>query len=175
MALLTQTTALSFAISPPLFWLIAGIVLCATEFSLLKSYPLRFKWIALMMGVCALIVSFILWRGAIALSFNWRYIMYEDFDIQIMYWMGMSLAFVIWIRPIFIQRKPFHIQDATEAIALTEILPGAIGRVLYEGCSWQARCEPSSSSITPHQTVYVLRREGNTLIIVSEHLFRLEN
>ncbi|MBD2462050.1 NfeD family protein [Oscillatoria sp. FACHB-1407] len=96
---------------------------------------------------------------------------YEGFGMQIMYWVGVSLSFIIWIRPVFVRRKHSMRLDAAEAETLNELQPGQMGRVLYEGSSWQARCENYDQAIAPHQKVYVLRREGNILIVAPEQLF----
>jgi membrane protein implicated in regulation of membrane protease activity len=107
-------------------------------------------------------------------EFDWQYIMYDNFSLQIMYWMGVSLSTIIWIRPaiLSLKQKKFTIANATEAKTLTEILPGETGRVLYEGSSWPARCAENSDAIASHQKVYVLRCEDNTLIVASDTLFR---
>ncbi|MGE5658065.1 MAG: NfeD family protein [Actinomycetota bacterium] len=164
----------AFAITPPLLWLILGVSLSLIEL-LLKNQQQRHRFFALMMGVAALLESFILWRGSLAFHFSWSMVMYEDFDWQIFYWMGIALALSIWIRPIFIPRKKFVIPEATEAITLSEILPGETGMVVYEGVSWKARNEDSQGAVAPRQKVYVLRREGNTLIVVPEKLIRLSS
>ena len=167
-----QTTAnFPFLYSPPWFWLTAGILLGLIELILPKNTATKYKFIALVMGISALIVALILWRAQVALEFDWQYIMYEGFDLQVMYWMGVSIALVIWIRPMFIKRKKVTIPDATEAKTMTEILPGRMGRVLYEGCSWQACCADNQVAIAANQKVYVLRREGNTLIIAPDLMF----
>ncbi|TAF37751.1 MAG: NfeD family protein, partial [Oscillatoriales cyanobacterium] len=80
----------------------------------------------------------------------------------------------IWIRPIFIVRKKFVIPEATEATSISEILSGETGMVIYEGASWKARNE-DSQGIAPRQKVYVLRREGNTLIVVPDKLIHINN
>lgn len=170
--LLAQTTTnSSFVFTPPWFWLTAGVILCAIELFIRKIQTKKYRIIALIMGVNALIVSLILWQFTNTLDFDWQYIMYEDFHLQIMFWMGVSLTSVIWVRPMFNKRKTYKIQEATEAMTLTEILPSKTGRVLYEGCSWQCRCENSQGAIASNQKVYVLRREGNTLIVASDNLF----
>lgn len=156
----------TFRITPPLFWIVVGILLCLVEFLIPKSVARRFRFIALMMGICALLVSFILWQGAIALGFDWEFLMYDGFSLQVIYWMGLSFAFAIWVRPILIRRPKYHIPEATQGKVLTEILPGETGRVLYEGVSWQACCVDPELAIAPNQTVYILRREDNTLIVL---------
>lgn len=166
-SLLAQTPIQSkFLITPPLFWLIAGTLLCVIDFLPPQSIRKKFKFIALTMGISALIEAWLLWMNSIWLKFDWRYIMYEDFDIQIMLWMGISFTSVIWIRRLFLPPKNYSIPEATNAKTLTEIPSGEIGRVLYEGCSWQALCQDCQITIPAHETVYVLRREGNTLIVV---------
>jgi membrane protein implicated in regulation of membrane protease activity len=171
--LLTQATTHSpFQFTPPWFWLVAGVILCLIEFFLRKIQTKKYQLMALIMGLSALILSLLLWGLALAWNFDWQYIMYEDFNLQIIFWMGMSTTSIIWLRPAFIKRKTFTIPQATEAKTLTEILPGETGRVIYEGSFWQARCAEHSGAIAPNQTVYVLRYEGNTLIVASETLFR---
>lgn len=158
-------------ITPPWFWCIFGIILCLLELFLPKNIGSKYRFIAVIMGGSALIVSLILWRSAIYLGFQWQYIMYEGFDLQVMYWMGLSITGAIWIRPMFIKRKKVVIPEALDAITITEIIPGKKGRVIYEGCSWQACCEDKNIAISANQKVCVVRREGNTLIIAPEDRF----
>lgn len=165
----------AFTITPPLLWLISGVFLGLIELVVLKNQPQKYRFYALMMAASGLIESFILWRGSITFNFSWTMVMYEDFDWQIFYWMGIALALSIWIRPIFIVRKKFVIPDATEATTISEILPGETGMVLYEGSSWKARNEDSQGAIAPRQKVYVLRREGNTLIVVPDKFIHISS
>jgi membrane protein implicated in regulation of membrane protease activity len=105
--------------------------------------------------------------------FVWRdYNFLRDLRLQIAYWMGLSTACVIWVRPMLLKGKKFTVPDATEARTLTEILPGETGQVLYEGCIWQARTEGYQGAIASNQRVYVVRREGNILIVLPENLFQ---
>jgi len=55
------------------------------------------------------------------------------------------------------------------AETLTEIPAGKEGRVLYEGNLW-ARCDDHNLAIAPNQKVYLVRREGTTLIVLPENL-----
>jgi len=168
----TATNQPVFIFTPPWLWLLTAIILSSCELILPKALGSKFRLYALMMGICALIVSCILWRASVTMGFIWQYIMYDGLEIQIMYWMGLSFTFLIWVRPAFIQRKKVIIPDATEAKTVTEFLPGATGRVMYEGCFWSARCADKDLAIASQQRVYVLRREGNTLIIAPETLFQ---
>ena len=171
-SLASATNRSTFAFTPPMFWLVLGIVLSAIELLIIKTGSQRYRFYALMMGVAALISSFVLWRGSIAFQFSWANVMYEDFDWQISYWMGISLALSIWIRPIFIVRKKFVIPEATSATSISEIVSGETGMVIYEGASWKARNE-DSQGIASRQKVYVLRREGNTLIVIPDRLIHI--
>jgi len=168
------TTRSPFIFTPPWFWLTAGIILWGIELFLPKNWAKKWRLIPLLMGGTALLLSFTLWRLSMDWEFDWQYIMYGNFSLQIMYWMGVSLSTIIWIRPaiLSLKQKKFTIANATEAKTLTEILPGETGRVLYEGSSWPARCAENSDAIASHQKVYVLRCEDNTLIVASDTLFR---
>ncbi len=165
------TTHSSFIFTPPWFWLATGILLCLIELFLTQLRFKKYKLIALIMGISALSISGFLGWLTVTLDFDWQYIMYEDFNLQIMFWMGLSLSSIIWLRPAFTKRKKFTIPQATEAKTLTEILPGETGRVLYEGSSWQARCEGYRGAIAPNQKVLVVRIEGNTLVVTAKLLY----
>ncbi|WP_293134663.1 NfeD family protein [Microcoleus sp. bin38.metabat.b11b12b14.051] len=168
-SLASATNRSGFAFTPPMFWLLLGVVLSAIDLLIITTQPQRYRYYLLMMGVAALISSFILWRGSVTFQFSWANVMYEDFDWQISYWMGIALALSIWIRPIFIFRKKFVIPESTAATTISEILSGETGMVIYEGASWKARNE-DSQLIASRQKVYVLRREGNTLIVIPDRL-----
>lgn len=160
---LVRTTLLStFTVSPSLFWFGGGVVLCLIELFVPNTWAKHYKLIPLIMGVSSLIVAL----------FSWRYAFLEDARLQIAYWMGLSTACVIWVRPMLLRKKKFTVLDATEAQTLTEILPGQTGQVLYEGCLWQARTEGYQGAIASNQRVYVVRREGNILIVLPENLFQ---
>ena len=172
-SLAATTNQSGFPITPPILWLIIGVLLGLIELLIIKTQPQKYRFYVLMMGASALIEAFILWRGSIAFQFSWVDIMYEDFDWQIMYWMAIAMPLAIWVRPVFIIRKKFVIPESTEATTISEILPGETGMVIYEGASWKARNEDSQGSIAPRQKVYVLRREGNILIVVHEKFLRI--
>lgn len=171
--LLAQTGhAVALRLPPPFLWLTIGVSLSVAEFWLAPRIRPQYRFILLPMGVSALFLTLVLWRGSVWFGFDWQYMDYEGFEMQILYWMGVALALVIWVRPMFFRwKRPVQL-DAEEAETLTELQPGQIGRVLYEGSLWQACCENYAGPIAPHQKVYVLRREGNTLIVAPESLFR---
>lgn len=139
--------------SNALIWVTIGVVLCAMELLI----PTAFIESAL--GVSAFIVAL--------LSFvvlGWNY--------QIVLWMVISLL-VFWALKRFIpNRTAPTLREATEARTTTAIAPGELGRVIYEGNSWQARCQDSHGSIEPNQEVFVVERKGNTLIVIPLSTFQ---
>ncbi|MDZ8189590.1 MAG: NfeD family protein [Nostoc sp. ChiSLP02] len=136
-----------------LIWLLAGAVLCLTELFLPSAF------IGFLMGISAFLVALL---SGVGLTSLW---------LQIVVWLLLSTILIVLSRR-FLQprRRKSKIQDAVIAETLTEIPPGKTGRVLYEGNSWQARCDDDKFSIAPHQRVYVVRREGTTLIVIPENL-----
>ncbi|KAM3090677.1 NfeD family protein [Phormidesmis sp. 146-35] len=133
-------------LSPIAVWFLIGVTLILVEFFLPTAF------IAFVMGVSALIVAAL----STVLSLN----------LQIALWVVLSIALVLISRR-FVSRRAALKLDATEAQALTEILPGETGRVLYEGNSWNARCE-MEATIAPNQRVYVVGRKGTTLIVMPD-------
>ncbi len=157
-----NTQSAFIVVSPSLFWFGGGVTLCFIELFIPKTWEKQYKLVPLITGFSCLIVAL----------FIWRYAFLEDLRFQIAYWMGLSTACVIWVRPMLLKGKKFTVPEATKARTLTEILPGETGQVLYEGCIWQARSDGYQDAIAPNQNIYVLRREGNTLIVLPETLFQ---
>ncbi|NJP10901.1 MAG: NfeD family protein [Leptolyngbyaceae cyanobacterium RU_5_1] len=135
--------------NPTVIWLLAGTLLCLTELVLPTAF------VAFVMGISAFIVA--------AVS------SFIPLNLQIALWAVLSLVFVLFSRRLVRTRAAARF-DATEAETLTEISPGQTGRVLYEGNSWAARCEDHTLAIAPHEKVYVVARQGTTLIVVPEML-----
>lgn len=169
--IITTVKPSGFIFSPPWFWLFLAFTLSGIELIVPKVLGINLKRYPLMMGICALIVSLILFRASATLGFFWHDIMYDRFDIQVMYWMGLCFPFLVWVRPIFVKRKKVTISETVEATTVTDILPNSKGKVLYEGCFWSAKCVDSSEKILAGEKVYVLRREGNTLMVASDQFF----
>ncbi len=134
-----------------MLWLVFGSLLCLTELFLPTAF------VAFMMGLSAFAVA--------GISLFLPYL-----NFQIFLWMVFSTVFVLLSRRLVPKGKARAIEDAKEAKTLTEIPPGETGRVIYEGNSWQARCEDTSAAIPPNQNVIVVGRKGTTLIVVPENL-----
>ncbi len=134
-------------------WVTIGVVLCAMELLI----PTAFIESAL--GVSAFVVALL----SLVVP-GWNY--------QIALWMVISLL-LFWALKRFVpNRTAPTLREATEARTTTAIAPGQTGRVIYEGNSWQARCEDNRTSIEPNQEVFVVERKGNTLIVVPLSTFQ---
>lgn len=140
-------------LSPPILWLTAGVILCLMELVLPTAF------VELTMGVSAVIVGCIAW-------------FVPSITVQVVVWLLLSIGLSGLLRRALPKRSHASIEDAKEAKTLTEISPGETGRVLYEGNSWQARCEDEQLAIAPDQRVYVVGRRGTTLIVLPESLIR---
>ncbi|MBE9057056.1 NfeD family protein [Sphaerospermopsis sp. LEGE 08334] len=138
-----------------LIWLVVGIVLCLMELLLPTAF------VEFMMGISAFAVALLSYLG---LSSLW---------LQVILWLLLSTVLVVFSRR-FLQppTRRSKISDAVIGETLTEILPGQAGRVLYEGNSWRARCDDDKLSLAPGQKVYVVSREGTTLIVMPENILR---
>ena len=137
-------------IHPAIAWLIAGSVLCLME----VVFPTAF--VAFLMGISAILVAIV----ALLLPF---------WELQVFLWLCLSTILILlsrrWLHP---KSRHSLIRDAQEGETLTEIPPGQAGRILYEGSSWRAKCEDEAITISPHQKVYIVGRQGNTLIVLPE-------
>ncbi len=137
----------------PLFWVILGAVFCLMELFLPTGF------VESTLGLSAFIV------GLLAL-------VVPSFNLQIVAWVALSLAFIFLLRRFVPKRTPYSLQESTEARTLTAIAPGQTGRVLYEGNSWQARCDDETITVGADQPVVVVRRKGNTLYVIPESALR---
>ncbi len=139
-------------LSPTLLWSIAGSILCLMEF----VFPTAF--VSFMMGISAFLVA--------AIS-----ILLPQTSLQIVLWLLLSTLLIILSRRLFTpKRRISNLGDDNFAETLTEIPPGNTGRVLYEGNSWRAKCENEYQKIAPGEKVHVIRREGNTLVVLPQNL-----
>jgi membrane protein implicated in regulation of membrane protease activity len=138
-------------LSPSVIWLLIGAVLCLIELVVPTAF------VSSMMGISALVVAAI--AGLLPLS------------LQIALWAVLSVGLVLASRRLVRTRASRNL-DATEAETLTEIPAGKTGRVLYEGNSWAAQCDDPGVTIAAHQRVYIVARQGTTLIVVPQNVLR---
>ena len=141
-------------LSPAMLWLLAGSILCLLELLVPTAF------VAFTMGLSAFIVALVALMLPTVLS------------VQVLLWLLLSTSLVVLSRRFLPHPTVSKKLDAMEAQTVTEIPPGHTGRVLYEGNSWQARCEDEEMAIAPNQKVYVVRRQGTTLIVVPQSLLQ---
>jgi len=138
------------AISPAYLWAFLGVVFCLMEVFI----PSAFTESAL--GIAAFGVAIL------ALVIPWLW-------LQTVIWFALSAAMILLFRRLSRGRRDRTWRmDAIDAKTLTSIPAGDVGRVIYEGGSWQARSYDPDLEIAANQPVNVVRQEGNTLIVMPE-------
>jgi membrane protein implicated in regulation of membrane protease activity len=134
-----------------MLWLLAGSILCLVELFVPTAF------VAFLMGLTAFAVALVA-------------LIVPQFPVQVVLWLVLSTALVFFSRRFLPRSRASKSLDAREAQTLTDIPAGETGRVLYEGNSWKARCDDEAEAIAPNQKVYVVRRQGTTLIVVPQNL-----
>ncbi|MGD1901517.1 MAG: NfeD family protein [Geitlerinemataceae cyanobacterium] len=129
-------------------WLAIGLGFCAMEVILPTAF------VEMSMGVSALVV-------ALLTAFV------PGLNLQIGLWMVLSLLSVMAVKRWLPQVRSLPIDDETEAEALTAMEPGELGRVIFEGNSWRAKCE-GDRAISPSDRAIVVGRKGNTLLVMRD-------
>lgn len=89
----------------------------------------------------------------------------RDTAAQWLIWGILSVALMVFFRA-FMPKPTQETFDTTEAEVSQSIPRGGVGQVTYEGSFWMARCQISDLSIPEGQTVIVVGRQGNTLIVL---------
>jgi membrane protein implicated in regulation of membrane protease activity len=131
-----------------LLWLGLGVLFCLMELFL----PTAFVELAMgLASFAAALVSLVI----------------PELSIQIFFWMVFALVFLFSLKRFVPKKDSYLLAEATEAQTLTSIEPGKTGRVLFEGNSWQARCE-GDFLIPAHSKALVVGRQGNTLLVLPE-------
>ena len=131
-----------------LLWIVAGGILCLMEF----IFPTAF--VAFMMGVAALLVA------GISLFL-------PHYTLSVALWLLFSTVLIVLSRRFFTPKRKTSITgDDREGETITAIPAGSTGRVLYEGNSWRAKCADVTRELAPNEPVYIVRRQGNTLIVL---------
>ncbi len=135
-------------INPTLFWIIVAGILCSMEF----VFPTAF--VSFMMGIAAFLVAIVS-------------LFLPQYTLLIGLWLIFSTGLTILSRRLFTPKRKISITgDDLEATAIGGIPAGSAGRVLYEGNSWRAKCADETRDIAPNEPVFVVRKQGNTLIVL---------
>lgn len=143
---------------PILFWTIVAVagILCSMEF----IFPTAF--VSFMMGIAALLVAVIS-------------VFVPQYTLLIGLWLLFSAGLIFLSRRLFTPKRKISITgDDSEAKAIGGIPAGSLGRVIYEGNSWQAKCADETRDIAPNEVVYVVRKQGNTLIVLPSKMIDQE-
>ena len=145
-------------VSPSLAWFVFGILLIILELLV----PLPTMLVAAALGLGAIFVSAVM------------LIIPTHVAVRFLLW-ALASAFLIWYSRRFIPKGNWQLQDADEGVTITEIPAGQTGRVKYEGNSWKARCEDVKISIEAAEKVYILRKQGTTLVVVPKNWLDLHS
>jgi membrane protein implicated in regulation of membrane protease activity len=84
---------------------------------------------------------------------------------QLLIWIGLTLAIVILLQGLM-PRESEALRLPTEAHVHEAIPVGGCGHVWYSGALWKAQCQFSDVAIAIGQTVFVVGRQDNTLIVL---------
>ena len=142
--------------NPTLLWIVAGGILCLMEL----VFPTAF--VAFMMGIAALIVAVVS-------------LVLPHYTVLVTLWLIVSLWLIISARRFFTPKRKISMTgDDPEGETITAIPAGRTGRVLYEGNSWRARCADQTRDIPPHEVVYIVKKQGNTLIVLPSKILNFD-
>ncbi len=86
-------------------------------------------------------------------------------SVQLLVWSLLSISMAVVMRGM-VPRESADLQLNTEAHVSDSIPLGGVGEVAYQGSLWTARCQISDVAIATGQSVYVVGRHGNTLIVL---------
>lgn len=89
----------------------------------------------------------------------------QPVPLQVMIWAVLSIALALVLRGL-VPKESQELRSPEEAEVSVAIPPGGEGEVTYEGSYWTARCQISDVAIAAGQTVHVVGRQGNTLIVL---------
>lgn len=131
-----------------LFWLLGGLLALGLS-------AIAFEPTLAALGIAAVITAIA------ALSI-------VDPIIQLLIWAILSVTLALVLRSLVPSGEASGLAEPIEAEVCKAIPRGGKGEVLYEGSYWSAQCQISDVAIAPNQRVYVVGRQGNTLIVMPQ-------
>ena len=131
-------------------WLAVGIGLIVFEVFLPEL-------VAGPVGVAAFLAAGLAWLGIP----SW---------IQVVAWIGLSAAFILLGRRLMPHGTVIELEESRDARSISAIPAGERGRVAYQGSVWNAKCNIPTLEIPAEQDLYVVERQGNTLIVMPAKL-----
>ncbi len=126
-------------------WLLLGLMLLATSTIALEPIVAAIGIAAIVTAIAALTVPSV--------------------AIQLLIWGLLSVAMAMLLRS-FVPKQSQDLSPPSEGQVSATIPRGGVGEVSYEGSYWSARCQVSDVTLTAGETVYVVGRQGNTLIVL---------
>lgn len=133
------------------FWSILGLVLIAAELTLPGL-------VAGSVGLAALIAAGLAWLGVPAAG-------------QLVVW-GVLSAVLTSLTRRLVPKGSTQLEEPREARSIAPIPAGTLGRVSYQGSIWNARCSIPELEIPAEQDLYVVERQGNTLLVMPAKLLQ---
>jgi membrane protein implicated in regulation of membrane protease activity len=127
-------------------WLLGGLVF------LVLSLSAGGEPVVASLGLAALITAIV----AITVS---------SAPTQFIIWGILSIALAVVLRGL-VPKGSRDLKSNIEATVSETIPRGGIGLVSYEGALWKARSQISDAAIPPGKIVYVVGRQGLTLMVI---------
>lgn len=137
-----------FGLPAYIFWLAAGLACIGLSY-LIPTPGLTAAGLAgLLTGLLALVIPSV--------------------AAQIIVWGAIAVALTLVLQRWLYDNQRFAkgLQPDTEAKVIVRIPANGVGRVAYEASRWKARCVQPGISIEPEQTVRVVGRKRNTLLVL---------
>jgi membrane protein implicated in regulation of membrane protease activity len=88
-----------------------------------------------------------------------------SFTVQLLLWGVLAVALAVVMQGM-VPREAKDLTPSKEAEVSEPIPSGGVGMVAYQGSLWNARCQISDVAIAAGETVNVMGRHGNTLIVL---------
>jgi membrane protein implicated in regulation of membrane protease activity len=129
----------------PLSWLILGLILIAISLVIPNPITAAFGFAGLITALVALSVPIL--------------------AKQLLIWAILSGAILLIFYGLVPQNSK-SLESAQQAEVAVPILAGKVGKVMCNGVQWNARCQISDAVISAGQTVTIVGRQGNTLIVL---------
>jgi membrane protein implicated in regulation of membrane protease activity len=157
---------------------IQGLLSPLLASQLLANQPAHITW--LVAGLGCLVVGVLVTEptlsalGIAAVITAIASLSISQFGIQLLIWGVLSVILAIVFRG-FVPRESKDLLPSSEAVVFKAIPAGGQGEVSYEGSFWSARSTVPEVAIAAGQTVQVIGRQGNTLLVApnfEDDLFR---
>lgn len=141
-----QPSSWLYSQPPYQIWLLAGLLGLGVNLLLFEPTIAALSIAAIITSIAALSIA--------------------NITVQILIWAILSVTIALVLRGFVPTESAPGLEEASEAEVRLTIPRGGTGEVAYEGSFWSARCQISDVAIGAGQTVHVIGREGNTLIVM---------